>query len=161
MLAKACHQDTKINKLWFWRLSTATIAITSYPPVNTLITDHGWPEYDNESPVSQQHYRKASDHSEQSYASQMPKKDKGHNKMKMTHNTKGKQAKHSSWKQQSMYHKSFQLLAWTGAAKQKLAFNKTSSHHWHVIGQQPRRIELKTVQGQMPDLPGQTYLSQS
>ena len=31
MLVRACHQDTKINKWRFWRLSTATIAITSYP----------------------------------------------------------------------------------------------------------------------------------
>ncbi len=31
MLVEACRQDTKINKQWFWRLLTATIAITSYP----------------------------------------------------------------------------------------------------------------------------------
>jgi hypothetical protein len=31
MLVRACRQDTKINKWRFWRLSTATIAITSYP----------------------------------------------------------------------------------------------------------------------------------
>ncbi len=30
MLVTACHQDTKINKWRFWKLSTATIAITSY-----------------------------------------------------------------------------------------------------------------------------------
>jgi hypothetical protein len=30
MLVEACRQDTKINKRRPWRLSTATIAITSY-----------------------------------------------------------------------------------------------------------------------------------
>ncbi len=31
MLVRACRQDTKIIKQWFWRLSTATITINSYP----------------------------------------------------------------------------------------------------------------------------------
>jgi hypothetical protein len=35
----------------------------------------------------------ASSHSEQGYTSQMPKKDRGHHKMKSTHNAKDKQAK--------------------------------------------------------------------
>ncbi len=30
ILVRACRQDTEINKRWFWRLLTATIAITSY-----------------------------------------------------------------------------------------------------------------------------------
>ncbi len=36
MLVRACHQDTNINKRRFWRLSTATIAITSYPASDNL-----------------------------------------------------------------------------------------------------------------------------
>jgi hypothetical protein len=44
-------------------------------------------------PVSQQHDRKASDHSEQGSTSKMPKKDKGHHKMKAAYNSKDKEAK--------------------------------------------------------------------
>ncbi len=41
MLVRACHQDTKINKQRFWRLSTATIAITSYP-VSDILHNGSW-----------------------------------------------------------------------------------------------------------------------
>jgi hypothetical protein len=43
--------------------------------------------------LSPKHDRKAFDHSEKGSASQMPKIDKGHHKMKATHNAKDNQVK--------------------------------------------------------------------
>ena len=84
MLVKACRLDEKINKRKFWRLSTATVTITSYLTSDKSHNGSWVTRIWKSKPWCLTTNRKASDHSEQGNASQMPKRMWDITKMKAT-----------------------------------------------------------------------------
>ncbi len=137
MLVKACRQDTKIIKRRFWRLWTATIAITSYPASDN---SHNWSWmtriWNNLSPNNIIGRRLTTQNRVK--PPQKPKKDKGH------HKDEGN-------RQQRI----------TGKAilpeSSKACTTRVFIYWLKQVQQQSRSgIKLKTVQGQTLKLPGQT-----